>query len=386
MGFDTQAQVESLSTCHGANNDYGNGMNLPVSVLITSYNHGDYLRQTVESALAQTVPPHEVIVVDDGSADRSVDILKSIDHPALKVLEQPRNLGTSCATNRGLAAATGEVVALLGSDDLWVPEKTEKQLALFAQKPDVGAVFTHPALIDEHNTIYAQDAHPHYRHFIHGNTTRNAWLKALFERGSRFCAPSAMIRRSAIERTGLFDPALLQLQDYDYWVRMAMLGSEFHIIEEPLTHYRFPLGGNNLSASRAPTRRRDTIERVQVLKRFADLKNLADCQAIFPSLPYWNNAVSSLIPFYVAQGCLASPAPHAHAAGVEIILELLRQPELLDTLDAQHAVGTAALYACVAKHPLSVAIDNRFMQRAKRALLPLIPAAIQRQLLLRKRA
>jgi glycosyltransferase involved in cell wall biosynthesis len=107
-----------------------------VSVVIPCYNGARFLRDTVGSVLAQTLPPLEVIVVDDGSTDDSAAVAESFGSP-VRVIRQP-NRGESVARNRGIAEARGDWVAFLDADDLWLPEKLAEQAKLMA--PGVGGI------------------------------------------------------------------------------------------------------------------------------------------------------------------------------------------------------------------------------------------------------
>jgi glycosyltransferase involved in cell wall biosynthesis len=109
-----------------------------ISVVIPCYNGAKYLRETLESALAQTHPPLEVLVVDDGSTDDSAAIAESFG-PPVRVIRQP-NQGESVARNRGIDEARGEWVAFLDADDLWLREKLEKQVA--AARPEAVGICT----------------------------------------------------------------------------------------------------------------------------------------------------------------------------------------------------------------------------------------------------
>src|SRR5688500_16079689 len=109
-----------------------------VSVVIPNYNYGRFLREAVDSVLNQTVPPHEVIVVDDGSTDDSWEILESYGERVLTIRQQ--NQGVGAARNSGAKPATEEFLAFLDSDDYWAPKKLEKQLARFAGDGQVGVV------------------------------------------------------------------------------------------------------------------------------------------------------------------------------------------------------------------------------------------------------
>src|SRR5438034_9298591 len=118
-----------------------------VSVIIPTYNYARYLAAAIESALAQTYAPLEIIVVDDGSTDDTLRILGAYGN-RLRVLRQA-NQGAGAARNAGIAAARGEYVAFLDSDDLWHPRKLELQLARFASDPDLGLVHCGVEVLDE---------------------------------------------------------------------------------------------------------------------------------------------------------------------------------------------------------------------------------------------
>lgn len=113
-----------------------------VSVVIPCYNAAPFIASTLESVLAQTLPCHEIIVVDDGSVDASADIVRRYA-PAVTLLQQP-NQGESSARNRGIESASGDWVAFLDADDLWLPEKTAKQLEALSRTP--GAACSHTGL------------------------------------------------------------------------------------------------------------------------------------------------------------------------------------------------------------------------------------------------
>ena len=118
-----------------------------VSVVIPTYNYGRYICETIDSALAQTYKPLEVIVVDDGSTDDTRERLAAYSDRIRYILQ--KNSGPAAARNTGIVAAQGEFVALLDSDDLWLPEKVERQVALYLREQDAGIVATQRFAIDE---------------------------------------------------------------------------------------------------------------------------------------------------------------------------------------------------------------------------------------------
>jgi len=120
-------------------------MNHLVSVIIPSFNSDQTLRETVESVLAQTHQNLECIVIDDGSSDQSFDLAMAIatEDSRVKVLVHPEhaNLGVSVSRNRGLDHSSGRFIAFLDADDAWLPQKLERQLSVFSQRPEIGFVF-----------------------------------------------------------------------------------------------------------------------------------------------------------------------------------------------------------------------------------------------------
>lgn len=114
-----------------------------VSVIIPSYNHAQYIKTAIESVLAQTYPNIELIIVDDGSTDDSHDVIRQYENnPRVSVILNSENRGQSAVFNQALELARGEFVSLLPSDDWYLPEKTERQVAKFLESdPEVGVVY-----------------------------------------------------------------------------------------------------------------------------------------------------------------------------------------------------------------------------------------------------
>jgi glycosyltransferase involved in cell wall biosynthesis len=112
------------------------------SVLINNYNYAKYLRECIDSVLRQTLPPHEIIVVDDGSTDDSLALLQGVygNNPLIKIISQ-ENSGQFAAIDAGIQAANGEVICLLDADDYYQPEYLEALAALYRDKPEIDVVF-----------------------------------------------------------------------------------------------------------------------------------------------------------------------------------------------------------------------------------------------------
>lgn len=119
-----------------------------VSVVIPTYRAEKYIATTLQSVLHQTYKNFEIIVVDDGSPDRSLEICRSFTDDRIKIISQ-KNRGLAGARNTGIRNAQGEYVALLDADDLWLPQKLEKHVAHLESNPDIGVSFSPSAFIDE---------------------------------------------------------------------------------------------------------------------------------------------------------------------------------------------------------------------------------------------
>ncbi|MEE9561472.1 MAG: glycosyltransferase family A protein [Thermoanaerobaculia bacterium] len=180
-----------------------------VSVVIPTYNRADMVLRALRSVLAQTCPAEQVIVVDDGSTDDTGPLVRtqfgSVDYRA----QQHR--GVSAARNRGIEVATGEWIALLDSDDEWLPEKLERQMACLEQESDYRVCHT-----DEIWVRRGRRVNPRRKHAKQGG-----WI---FRDCLPLCAispSSVLIHRSIFDEVGRFDETLPACEDYDLWLRVC---------------------------------------------------------------------------------------------------------------------------------------------------------------------
>jgi glycosyltransferase involved in cell wall biosynthesis len=205
-----------------------------VSVVIPTYNRRHLVVEAIESVLAQTYRPLEIIVVDDGSTDGTEEELSRFKDK-LRYLRQ-ENRGPSAARNLGIRAATGEFVALLDSDDLWEPAKIEKQVALMERSPQVGVVFCE---IQRLNVTTGETVVRHCPRDLRGDLRRE-----LLRRNCVIGSDSAVVvRRACFDQIGVFDEGLQQAEDWDLWIRISR---HFHydFVAEPLVTIR--THGDNL--------------------------------------------------------------------------------------------------------------------------------------------
>lgn len=193
-----------------------------VSVVVPVHNGERFLGAALESALAQDYPRLEIVVVDDGSSDRSAEIAAS--YP-VSLLRQP-NRGVASARNAGVEGSRGEVLAFLDQDDVWLERKVSRQLAVLAARPSLGFVLARMQI------------------FLEPGTPRPDWLhETALKHPSRAPIPSAlMVRREAFERVGGFDSSYRIACDADWLARAKDAGVAWDAVGETLVRYRIHAG------------------------------------------------------------------------------------------------------------------------------------------------
>jgi glycosyltransferase involved in cell wall biosynthesis len=207
-----------------------------VSVIIPTYNRAHILPRALTSVLEQGLSDLEVIVVDDGSADRTAEVVAQISDPRVRYAPLGHNRGIGAARHEGIARARGDLVAFLDSDDLWKPGKLEKMAAAFERLPEVDLIFS-----DYEDINYIQGARDH------GFGLAGPLLRALkttsrgdgvftIEEGvpetllrGNFVGTSSVVtlRRTVFDRAGNFREDLSGPEDLEFWWRAAVLGARF---------------------------------------------------------------------------------------------------------------------------------------------------------------
>lgn len=198
-----------------------------ISVVIPNYNYGHYLKQAINSALGQSYPHVEVIVVDDGSTDCSEAVLHSYGNQ-LRCFRQQRQ-GVSAARNRGIQECRGELVAFLDADDLWHPEKLARQVERL-RNPRVGIVFCGIQYINPDGQPLGISVAG-----LSGQVLKEIAL--LRWPGAPGIGSTALIRKDCFRQSGCFDTELSTSADWDLWRRIAC-HYEIDTVDEPLICYR----------------------------------------------------------------------------------------------------------------------------------------------------
>lgn len=199
-----------------------------VSVVVPVYNLERYIEETLESLVAQTYRDYEAIIVDDGSTDSSVSIIR----PYLKdrrftYIHQP-NAGVASARNRALTAAMGEWFALLDGDDIWMPDKLEMQMATADKDTRANLIYGRAVTFDDSGREYE----PYWkRELPEGN------VKAALYQSNFLMASSVIVKTDALREVGGF-PDQRMVEDYDTWLRLALRGIWARACNKAVVRYR----------------------------------------------------------------------------------------------------------------------------------------------------
>lgn len=180
-----------------------------VSIIVPAYNAARWLRETIDSVLAQTYPDFELVIVDDASTDDTVAIARDTGDPRVRVIESEKNAGAAISRNVGIEAARGEYLAFLDADDIALPQRIERQVSFLERHPDVGLCGSWLQTIGARRDVWTA-----YRDHDH--------IKAELLFRSGLLGGTVMCRRSLLMAHGLrYDPAYPISEDYDLWTRCA---------------------------------------------------------------------------------------------------------------------------------------------------------------------
>ncbi len=182
-----------------------------VSVIIPAYNAGATIGETLQSVLQQTLQNIEVIVIDDGSVDDTLAQIATLDSPRVKVFSGP-NQGHSSARNRGLRQATGQFVSFIDADDLWTPDKLDRQILALQQNPTAGVAYSWTRCIDVAGQVIYNVPPQRFA----GDVWQALLLGNFLTSGSNI-----LIRRSTVAAVGYFSTRLSKSEDWEYFLRLA---------------------------------------------------------------------------------------------------------------------------------------------------------------------
>lgn len=194
-----------------------------ISIVTPSYNQADFLERTIQSVLDQNYPNLEYIIIDGGSTDGSVDIIKKYEDRLTYWVSEPDN-GQTVAINKGLSKISGEIWAYICSDDVYKDNVFDKVIESFQKHPDIGVVYGGCNFIDEHDLV-TRVKYP-------GKFDRERLMN-----GNYLYQPSMFIKKSVMNDYGVFSEELDYGMDYEYWLRISNK-VKFYYLDEILSDYR----------------------------------------------------------------------------------------------------------------------------------------------------
>jgi len=194
-----------------------------ISAIIPCYNYAHYLGRAIESALAQTHPLAEVLVVDDGSTDNTAEVARAYPPPVRHIFQE--NRGLSSARNTGVKEARSEWVALLDADDWWLPLKTERQVEALGRRPEAVLSYTGVHFVEPNGTTHER----------RGTPDNKLW--PTIRHTNQIVPSTVLIKRDVLLAAGGFDESLRACEDWEMWVRLGP-EAQFAGVEEPLTEYQ----------------------------------------------------------------------------------------------------------------------------------------------------
>jgi glycosyltransferase involved in cell wall biosynthesis len=220
-----------------------------VSVVMSAYNHASFVVDAITSVLSQDFGDLELLFADDGSQDATADIARSVQDPRMTLFIHHRvNRGAALVMNELIQRATGKYVAIINSDDVWMPGKIAAQVDFLESNPDIVACFGHVQFIGPDSKFIPKEQTDGLAAvFDVANRSRGAWLRHFFAWGNCLCHPTLLIKRAAYTELGLYDNRLRQLPDFDMWIRLVKRYA-FHILDRKMIQFRL-LPGQNASIS-----------------------------------------------------------------------------------------------------------------------------------------
>lgn len=207
-----------------------------ISVIIPTFNSENTIRETLDSVFNQTFSDFEIIIINDGSTDRTIELLGKISDSRVKVFSYP-NSGVSISRNRGISYASGEFISFLDADDLWTPDKLETQLQALKTHPEAAVAYSWTDCIDEAGNFLYQGMHISPSGYVLGDLL----LRNFLQNGS-----NPLIRKTALLDVGEFDPFLNPCEDRDMWLRLA---AKYHFIAVSSPQILYRISSDSMSSS-----------------------------------------------------------------------------------------------------------------------------------------
>jgi glycosyltransferase involved in cell wall biosynthesis len=323
-----------------------------ISIAMVTYNHEKYVAEAIQSILNQTFTDFELIIVNDGSTDKTEDIIKSFDDSRITYIYQ-KNQGPSTATNTAILASEGKYLALMSGDDSCNPERLEKQYQFLSSSPEHKIVFSHVDFINENSRPMASEwgentfNHPNFK-------SRAELLRHFFFLGNCLNAVTCMLERKIVLEAGLFNVASIQLQDYDMWLKLVKK-YDFHVLPAKLIKYRIRDADSNLSSTTHSVR--SCFEHYVIAKNLFDDVSISLFKTAFSDHLIHKNFTTEIeYELEKAFLYLKNEIPLLSMIGTQKLFYLLQDKETLNISRNQYKFDLPDLYKLMAIADISKSV------------------------------
>lgn len=326
-----------------------------VTIIIPSYNHAKFIAEAIQSALDQTYQDFEILICDDASKDDSVSIIKQFENKRISLVVNEKNLGACVTVNSLIQKSKGDYIALLNSDDIWLPNKLEIQVAFLETHKNYNVLFSDAIIIKENGEDFNDQEHFYTNMFAQPNRTREEWLRSFYFNGNCLCHPSMLIRKTVYDEIGLYNPLMASLPDFEMWVRIC-LKYNIHVLPDKLVKFRILDDEQNASANNIANIVRGNFELSKVYDQFYNIDDAVFFSEIFPEYKIDN---VELIPLKMAEICLGDKRNSIKLAALNKIYNLLSNNKNLIK------IFSATQFNCIASEVDAFNIshlDNKIMQ------------------------
>lgn len=298
-----------------------------VSVIMSSYNHENFVEQCVNSVLTQSYSDFEFIIIDDNSIDATAEKIASFKDSRIQFTALEENRGQYFNTNESIKSANSEYVAIINSDDFWQIDKLKQQVEFLDKNSGYGAVFTFAKGVNKFgNKTFRSKMDSNF--FKSKNRNRQQWLYRLFFQKNNLCHPSVLYRKNIHQEVGFYNHNYFNLADMDFWIR-TLQKHEIHIIPKELTNFRVFRGQGSKNKH---TRNRCNFEYFGCLDNYLNIKNFDELKKIFPKIRA-KNKDTDLIPYHIAKYAIDTAIyPMAYFWGLNILEKMLVDENLAKKL------------------------------------------------------
>jgi glycosyltransferase involved in cell wall biosynthesis len=308
-----------INRLHKENNTYIQNNTDLVTIIIPTFNRAEFIGDAIKSVLTQTYSNIELIVIDDGSTDQTEDIILTFSDDRLTYIKQ-RNKGRSNARNHALSLASGRYITFLDSDDLYLPNKIESQVAYLKNHPGVGMVYTSAHCIDTHGKML--------EHKYLASTSGLIYESIAFFTPVTITLPTVMTYKSVLDQVGNFDEKMDRFEDTDMWRRISKC---YRIDAMPEFTCLLRTHQDNSLLNQSPNKIRSALDyyankiKTEDIEFDLRLRN----KGLYGLYTYYANALLS-VPHFAEEGKLLMKTAKQHRSlNVELLKSSLSQQPLI---------------------------------------------------------